>query len=139
MRIITAALLLGLILFTTNQTFAQTQSKMTDEACRRFKKADAELNRVYKQILSVNVGDANFTNAFRKAQRVWISFRDAHVRAIFPDPDPNAYGSVNPMCRCEILEAITTQRTTELKRRWVEGFQEGDVCTGSGAVKRSSQ
>jgi uncharacterized protein YecT (DUF1311 family) len=112
---------------------------MTDEACQRFKKSDAELNRVYRQILSVNARDANFAKAIREAQRAWILYRDAHVKAIFPDPDPNAYGSVNPMCRCETLEEITTQRTKELKRRWLEGFEEGDVCIGSGAVKRSRQ
>ena len=30
-------------------THAQTQSQMTEQACGEFKKADAELNRVYQQ------------------------------------------------------------------------------------------
>ena len=139
MRVTALVPLLALILFTTNRTFAQTQLQMTDEACQKFKKADAELNRVYQQILSANARDANFTKAFREAQRAWISFRDAQVKAIYPDPSPNAYGSINPMCRCGVLEEITTQRANELKRRWIDGSEEGDACVGSGAVKTSKQ
>jgi uncharacterized protein YecT (DUF1311 family) len=70
----------------TDQLFAQTQFAVNEEACNRFKKADAELNRVYQQILASKATDADFLKAFRQAQRAWISFRDAHVRSIFPAP-----------------------------------------------------
>jgi uncharacterized protein YecT (DUF1311 family) len=119
----------------TDQLYAQTQFAMNEEACNRFKKADAELNRVYRQILASKATDADFLKAFRQAQRAWISFRDAHVRSIFPDPNPRAYGSVYPMCRCTLLEGIATERTKELQHLWIDGLEEGDVCTGSCKIK----
>jgi uncharacterized protein YecT (DUF1311 family) len=85
--------------------------------------------------LTEKAADADFVKAFREAQTAWISFRDAHVRSIYPDPDRRAYGSVYLMCRCGILEQMTTQRAEELRRLWVDGLDEGDVCTGSCAIK----
>lgn len=129
---------LAVILFvgTSVQAFAQTQSEMNAEACNKLKIADAELNRIYQQVLAAKAADAEFAKAFREAQRAWISFRDAHVRSIFPDPDPRAYGSVYTMCRCGVLDQITTQRAKEMQQLWIDGLDEGDVCTGSCVVKR---
>ena len=73
--------------------------------------------------------------ALQESQRAWIAFRDAHVRSVFPDPDPKTYGSVYPMCRCSVLEQITIDRAKELRRLWIDGVDEGDVCAGSRAVK----
>ena len=65
-----------------------------------------------------------------------LKIADADVRPIFPDPDPRAYGSVYTMCRCGVLDQITTQRAKESQQLWIDGLDEGDVCTGSCAVKR---
>ena len=108
---------------------------MNDEACSRLKRADTDLSRVFQHILSTHAADLDFVKAFREAQNAWILFRDAHVNAIYPDPDPRAYGSVYPMCRCVVLEQVTTQRAKELRRLWVDGVDEGDVCVGSCVVK----
>jgi uncharacterized protein YecT (DUF1311 family) len=115
---------------------AQTQAELAEQACGKFKKADSELNRVYQQILTANTGDTRLVKALREAQRAWIAFRDAHVRSIYPDPDPMAYGSVNPMCRCGILEQLTIQRSEQLRELWIDGTVEGDVCAGSSPIKR---
>jgi uncharacterized protein YecT (DUF1311 family) len=133
----TVCLLIAMALGTeaTDGSFAQTQSAMNSDACNRLKKADAELNHVYQQVLASKATDADFLKAFRQAQRAWISFRDAHVRSIFPDPNPRAYGSVYPMCRCSVLERITAERTQELQHLWIDGLEEGDVCTGSCRIK----
>lgn len=96
------------------------------------------LTGVYEQIVKAKATDANFVSAFREAHAAWIAFRDAHLRSILPDPDPNTYGSANSMCRCGIQEQMTIQRTRELRRLWVTGIDEGDVCTGSCAVKPAS-
>ena len=114
----------------------QTQSQMTEQACGEFKKADAELNRVYQQILAAKAGDAAFVKAFREAQRAWIAFRDAHLKSIYPDPFPReAYGSANPMCQCGDLQELTADRTKQLRRLWIEGTVEGDVCAGSSPIQ----
>ncbi|HXB68480.1 MAG TPA: lysozyme inhibitor LprI family protein [Candidatus Acidoferrales bacterium] len=119
-----------------NPTDAQTQSQMTEQACGEFKKADAELNRVYQQILAARAGDAVFVKAFREAQRAWIAFRDAHLKSIYPDPFPReAYGSANPMCQCGDLQELTAQRTKQLRKLWLEGGVAGDVCAGSTLIQ----
>jgi len=115
----------------SDRAAAQTQAAMTQAACNKLKNAEAALNRIYEQALKAKTADTDFVKAFREAQTAWIGFRDAHVRAIYPDPDPKAYGSAYPMCRCTLLEQMTTQRTKELRRLWVDGIEEGDVCTGS--------
>ena len=113
----------------------QTQTDMTNSACGRFKKADLEMNRVYRQIMSKESGDTAFVTSLREAQRAWVRFRDAHIKSVYPDPDPRAYGSANSMCRCGILEQLTVQRSSELRQRWIDGTEEGDVCTGSSPAK----
>lgn len=113
----------------------QTQTDLTAQACSGFEKADSELNRVYQRILATNAGDAAFVKALRAAQRAWIVFRDAHVQSIYPDPDPMAYGSVHPMCRCVILTELTIQRSKQLRELWIDGTVEGDVCAGSARIK----
>lgn len=117
-------------------TPAQTQSQMTEQACAEFKKADVELNRVYQQILAAKAGDAVFVKAFREAQRAWITFRAAHLKSIYPDPFPSkAYGSVNPMCQCGDLRELTAQRGQQLRKLWLEGSVEGNVCAGSTLIQ----
>src|SRR5262249_7837366 len=125
-----------LLLGDRSPAIAQTQAELTEQACSKFKKADSELNRVYEQILTANAGDAKLVKALREAQRAWIVFRDAHLRSIYPDPDPMAYGSVNPMCRCGVLEQLTIQRSKQLRELWIDGTVEGDVCAGSSPIKR---
>jgi uncharacterized protein YecT (DUF1311 family) len=112
---------------------AQTQLEMRKEACDRFAKADAELDRVYRKILVRSANDAALVAKLQAAQRAWLSFRDAHLESLYPNPDPMAYGSVNPMCRCAVLEELTAQRAKQLNDLWVKGTPEGNVCAGSMA------
>ena len=113
----------------------QTQFEMNQEACGKYKKADAELNRIYLRVLHDYAGDKNFIQKIKLAQRAWLAFRDAHLNSIYPDPSPGTYGSVNPMCRCIILEGLTVDRIKTL-REWADGIQEGDVCAGSRRFKK---
>jgi uncharacterized protein YecT (DUF1311 family) len=112
---------------------AQTQMQLNKEACDEYKKADVEMNDVYRRINRDYRDNPGFIAALKKAQLAWIRYRDAHLESIFPG-DPSQYGSINPMCRCTNLAEITKERTKVLKR-WVEGIEEGDVCAGSVKVK----
>lgn len=113
----------------------QTQMELNNKACAAHKKADAEMNKIYRRILSENRGDKVFVQKMRAAQRAWLVFRDAHLEAMYPAADKRAaYGTVNPMCQCMELEKLTDERTRVL-RQWVDGIQEGDVCGGSIKVK----
>ena len=119
------------ILLAGGHLFSQTQSGMNQDACARYKNADAEMNRLYRQVLNSYKSDAVFTRKLKMAQRAWIQFRDAHLESLYPKRDKlTAYGSSHPMCRCVALADLTDERARELKK-WVTGAEEGDVCTGS--------
>lgn len=107
--------------------------ELNQEACEGYKKADAEMNAVYRRINRDYRHDPGFIVALKKAQLAWIRYRDAHLVSIFPG-DASQYGSINPMCRCMNLAEITKART-QILNRWVEGVEEGDVCAGSIKIK----
>jgi uncharacterized protein YecT (DUF1311 family) len=110
---------------------AQTQLEMNERARREFEDADGRLNRLYKQILGEYRQDAAFARQLRVAQRAWVAFRDAHVKAIFPKPNPSAkYGTVYPLCRFQILTELTNARSEQLEG-WAKGVDETDTCSGS--------
>lgn len=115
---------------------APTQAQMNQDACAKYRRADAEMNSAYKQILSSYERDALFIEKLKKAQRAWLLFRDAHLESLYPAQDQlAAYGSANQMCRCIVLADLTSERTGALKR-WITGVQEGDVCSGSIKIRK---
>jgi uncharacterized protein YecT (DUF1311 family) len=110
---------------------AQTQADMQDETCGDFKKADAELNKTYKQIMTEYKADKIFVEKLKKAQKAWLSYRDAHIESVYPVDDKSSYyGSVYGMCYCNAKKELTEQRTKMLKQ-WVDGVEEGNACSGS--------
>jgi uncharacterized protein YecT (DUF1311 family) len=114
---------------------AQKQGDMQDGTCGEFKKADAELNRIYRSILSQYKGDTLFLEKLKKAQRAWLTYRDAHIESVYPVEDKAAeYGSVYGECYCALKKDLTEQRTKMLKQ-WLAGTREGDVCSGSIKMK----
>ena len=131
-RALTTIILLSLV----NQNASpQTQGELNDQACLKYKKADAEMNSIYKQILDSYKSEAVFVAKLKTAQRAWVAFRDAHLESLYPEPNKlQSYGSVNPMCQCIVLAELTTERTKAL-RQWLRGIPEGDVCSGSVRIK----
>jgi uncharacterized protein YecT (DUF1311 family) len=113
---------------------AQTQADMQDESCGEFKKADADLNKTYKKVLAEYKSDKVFLEKLKKAQKAWLTYRDAHIESIYPEEDKTYYGSVYGMCYCAAKQELTEQRTKMLKQ-WVKGVKEGDVCSGSIKTK----
>ncbi|MGP8270223.1 MAG: lysozyme inhibitor LprI family protein [Terracidiphilus sp.] len=75
-----------------------------------YKASDAELNQIYSRILTVVDGD-NLAN-LREVQRLWIQFRDANCSAEY---ELYRGGSAAPMVKFACLEAVTRDRTEELK------------------------
>lgn len=114
---------------------AQTQGEMNEDACAKHKKGDTEMNAVYRQVLTKYKSETVFLVKFKAAQRAWVAFRDAHLESLYPEANKlPAYGSVNPMCRCSVLTELTAERTKQLKQ-WLNGAEEGDVCSGSVKIK----
>ncbi len=73
-------------------------------------KADAELNHVYKVVLTV-IGGMEVTD-LKSAQRVWIQFRDSNCSA---ERELYYGGSAAPTVYYACLEAMTRHRIAELK------------------------
>jgi uncharacterized protein YecT (DUF1311 family) len=79
--------------------------------------ADADLNRVYGELLSKLKNDSVATKKLRAAQRAWIVFRDAHLQELYPAEDKQReHGSIFPMCYAQVNAAITKERMAQLRR-----------------------
>ncbi len=77
-----------------------------------FNAADAEMNRVYKALKQNMAGRADAWQALQKAQKLWVSFRDAHCEADTWGMMGTGLGDLINNCR----EALTEQRTAYLRR-----------------------
>ncbi len=118
----------ALVSFSPN---VQAQTSTNQNICSRYKSTDAEMNKVYQQILSEYKQDSVFLQKMKTAQRAWLAFRDAHLDSLYPAENKlRAYGSVNSDCRCLALEELTAKRISELKK-WTSGLPKGEVCAGS--------
>jgi len=115
----------------SNALFAQTQLDMNDEAQSQYIQADQELNKVYATILNDYKTDAEFIKNFKAAQKLWIQFRDAEMKAKYPDRSEGYYGSMHPLCWSHYLTELTLERTKKLKVWLVGTGAEGDPCAGS--------
>ena len=114
--------------------FSQTQLEMNNEASDSYKKADKELNAVYKAILNEYKSDTIFVKNLKASQKIWIAFRDAELRVKYPETEPGYYGSVYSLCVSSYLEKLTRERIKTLQQ-WIDGIEEGDVCSGSIKIK----
>ena len=122
-----------IILFLTFNlcSFGQTQYQMHEESSEEYKKADTELDHIYQKILIEYKSDSIFINRLKKAQKIWIAYRDAELEMRFPAKNKQVeYGSVYPMCVALFLKGLTEERTEKL-RVWINGIKEGDMCLGS--------
>ena len=117
--------------FGLDQTAPEVSANAADfDAVAEYRKADAELNKVYKEIRAKYADQPDFLNRLETAQVQWIKLRDADLEALYPDN--RDYGSIQPTCVSLELTKVTEART-EYLRRWLEPFTEGNVCAGSTA------
>ncbi len=95
---------------------AAAQPELNACAADEAKRVDAELNRVYRELLSKDTDDAAATEKIKKAQRAWVAYRDAYVEAMFPAEDKQAeYGSMYPMEVDQLLATLTRRQIDALK------------------------
>ncbi|MEZ4859275.1 MAG: lysozyme inhibitor LprI family protein [Flavobacteriaceae bacterium] len=124
--------LLLLPLLVINLTaFSQSQAEMNQEAHNDYQKADAELNEVYQTILKEYQEESLFIEKLKAVQRIWITYRDAQLAMKYPYENKGGeYGDGYPACVSNYLQELTQIRTEQL-RMWVQGVEEGDICSGS--------
>jgi uncharacterized protein YecT (DUF1311 family) len=90
---------------------AQTTVEMRDCAGKEYKKADAELNSVYKQLMS-KLTDEGHKASLKTAQQAWLKYRDANCEF---EAYLNRGGTIYPVVYTGCLSAMTTARTKELR------------------------
>ncbi len=103
---------------------ARSQAELSDCAGAELKRADAELNRVYQQLLSKAGGNSAAAQKIRVAQRAWLAFRDAHIAELWPNAAN--LGSAHSMCVNQALGELTKERLKMLQH--MLAAEEGDVC-----------
>jgi uncharacterized protein YecT (DUF1311 family) len=87
-----------------------TQFEATECAGREYKKADAELNKVYQQVWQQE--DKGGQARLRAAQLAWLKFRDAECEYEAGD---YIGGTMRPMVAAFCLAAVTHERTRQLQ------------------------
>ena len=134
-KLILSMIALTLICLPWSEASAQTQRDMNEDAATIFKEADKKLNSLYQKILKDYADDPVFIASFKKAQRCWITFRDAQLKMKYPDREPGYYGSTQPMLETRYLTELTKDRIKALQV-WIDGVQEGDLSGGTVRVKQ---
>ncbi|WKL58388.1 lysozyme inhibitor LprI family protein [Asticcacaulis sp. ZE23SCel15] len=118
-------LTLAIMVFSASEALAQspdcdnamTQSDMNICAGRDYARADAELNRIYKQVREALKPDAKATQLLITAQRQWIAFRDATCALeAYPNTGGSLYGMVLTTCKTGLTDARTKDLTAILER-----------------------
>jgi uncharacterized protein YecT (DUF1311 family) len=90
---------------------AQDQNTMNRCAEDDYARADAELNRVYKQVM--NGLDTQSEQLLKAAQRDWIAFRDDECKY---ENVQNEGGSIYPLVYNGCLTTLTKARTKQLQQ-----------------------
>ena len=102
----------------------QTQLEMNLCAGIEFERADAELNRVYREsIAGERQADRELDRRYdqrpsnetilREAQRAWVAFRDA--QCTYEANGEARGGSMEPMVHGQCLARMTRERTAQLR------------------------
>ena len=104
--------------------FAQSQMELTERAYAEFASADAELNAVYQEIRAKYAANQKILTGLRDTQRLWIQFRDAQIKVLFPVPIgghmEKGYGSMYPMLLTQFQTYLTRERTLQLRRIYLD-------------------
>lgn len=98
----------------SNPVFGQpalTQAELNEAAGQHYAAADFMLNQAYSQLMAALNSERK--GRLKKAQRAWITFRDAHADLV-----ASAYsgGSIQPLIRTQALIELTEHRTAELTK-----------------------
>ncbi len=90
-----------------------TQFDMNLCSRRDYEKADAELNKVYKQLMLELAGfEKDHRPKFQEAQSLWLKYRDANC-----DSEALIYqgGTIRPTVYYSCLASVTRERTRGIK------------------------
>lgn len=82
---------------------------------REAERADVEMRQAY--LTALEKLPARAAESLKKAQKLWLEFRDAHVATLYGAPNPVAtYGPAYAMCLSIARWQLARDRTRALKR-----------------------
>jgi uncharacterized protein YecT (DUF1311 family) len=115
LTIFSVAALALMNMLTPLEVKSQTQAEMNRSADAEFKKADAELNRIYKKLMLIHkdAESAPVREAIINAQQAWIKYRDLSVQAVLKVYEG---GSMAPMQASGLMTALTKNQTAILRQ-----------------------
>ena len=89
---------------------AQSQADLNDCWGKEYRAADAILNQIYRQLVSML--DDEEKSQLKEAQTAWLKYRDANCEFV---ADQYKGGTIRPMVYAICLGNMTKERTTELR------------------------
>jgi uncharacterized protein YecT (DUF1311 family) len=94
---------------------ANTQHALHVCANEEATRTDAELNKIYHQLLALAEGQPGAVAKVKNAERAWIAYRKAYLDAMYPGENKQAYGSIYPMEANLRYASLTRKQITALK------------------------
>ena len=94
-------------------TEGETTVEMKMCATRKYKQADDELNKVYRELLS-KLDDAGHKASLKTAQQAWLKYRDSNCDF---ESFLNRGGSIYSVVVSDCMTSMTNSRTKELKQQ----------------------
>jgi uncharacterized protein YecT (DUF1311 family) len=113
--------------FQTTSGFSQCQMELEISAGESYQRTHRSMKKLYFEILHEYRNDTIFVQNLKKSQHIWLYYRNAMVKARYPDPIES---NVIYLCIFLYLEELTQDRIKALMV-WKKGIKEGDVCAGS--------
>ena len=90
-----------------------TTFEMKQCSAKKFKQADDELNKVYRQLMS-KLDDEGHKTSLKTAQLAWLNYRDTNCDF---ESYLNRGGSIYSVVVTECKTSMTTSRTRQLKEQ----------------------
>ena len=124
MKILSFATLLFVLIATGVQTQQQdpckgeTTPEMKMCAAKRYKQADDELNKVYRELMS-KLDDEGHKATLKTAQQAWLKYRDGHCDFV---SYLNRGGTIYSVVLTECMTSLTNSRAKELKEE-IKGLE----------------
>jgi hypothetical protein len=111
-------------------TFCQSQADMTKQSAEDLKKAEYELDSLYKRVLRNYSDDSIFIKNFKLSQNFWLKYYNAEIKARYPDYPQNHFGSEVSMCTTDYALTLIAVRIKEVNE-WLLGVDDNNDCEGS--------
>lgn len=92
---------------------AQTTFEMKQCAAKKYKQADDELNRVYRQLVA-KLEDEGHKTSLKTAQQAWLKYRDTNCDF---ESYLNRGGTIYSLVVSDCMTVMTNSRTSELKEQ----------------------